>query len=394
MKKYYYGKQSIGKEDMQAAVDVLKSAFITQGPKVEEFEQKLCKYTGAKYAVVVSHGTAALHLCMLVVGAGIGDEIITSTNTFIASANCAIYTGAIPVLCDINSDTACINIEEIKRKITAKTKAIIPVHFAGQSCDMKAIQQLAKSRRQKVNGSKIYIIEDAAHAIGSEYRRKKVGSCEYSDMTVFSFHPVKTITTGEGGAITTNSKRIYEKLIMLRAHGVTRDPLKFKKVGVQKAENGRWYYEMQKLGYNYRLTDIQGALGVSQLRRLDKFVKKRRDLDQLYRKKMGIDKRYSFLEEKEYGKSAWHLFVLLINFDKILVSKQDFFEKMREKGIVLQVHYIPVHLQPYYREKFGYKKGDFPNSENYYNKAFSLPLYPDLEKEDIEYICSCIKKKL
>lgn len=383
-KIYSYGKQSISGSDIKEVIKTLKSPWLTQGPKIKEFEDSLTSYTGAKYAVAVANGTAALHLAVLALGFKENDELITSPVTFMASANCALYAGGKVRFADIEKETACIDPVEIIRNISDKSKVIVPVHFTGHSCDMKEINHIAKEKN-------LYIIEDAAHAIGTEYYGDKVGSCKYSDMTVFSFHPVKTITTGEGGAITTNNPEIYEKLLMLRTHGITRDA---DKLQFRYNENdGPWYHEMQMLGYNYRLTDIQAALGVSQMKRLPYFVKRRREIVEMYREAFRNSDAYSFLSEKDFSNSAYHLFPLIINFSKIGISRKTFMERLSQKGLNLQVHYIPVHLQPYYRN-FGFKKGDFPVAESFYEKAISLPLYPDLSNRDIKVIVKRIKESI
>ncbi|EKE02076.1 MAG: hypothetical protein ACD_20C00429G0013 [uncultured bacterium] len=379
-KIYPYGKQSISLKDIFEVIKVLKSSWLTQGPKIKEFEDNLCKYTGAKYAVVVSNGTAALHLAMLVLDVKKGNEVITSPNTFLASANCVLYAGGNVKFADIDETTACIDPIEIKKQITPNTKGIIPVHFAGQSCDMEEIYNIAQENN-------LFVVEDAAHAIGSEYKDSKVGSCKYSDMTIFSFHPVKTLTTGEGGAITTNNKELYEKLLMLRSHGMTKDP------EMLTRNDGSWYYEMQTLGYNYRITDIQAALGVSQLKRLDKFVKRRREIVEFYQNAFRKDERFSYLEEKNYSKAAFHLFPLLINFDQIKMNKLEVFEVLKSQGLFLQVHYIPVHTQPYYTN-LGYNVGDYPKTENYYKRALSLPLYPKLSIKDQKYVVMKLKETI
>jgi len=377
-KKYSYGKQNITFGDIWEVAKTLKSGWLTQGPKIKEFEDKLCECTGAKYAVAVSNGTTALHLCMEALGISQGDEVITSPNTFLASSNCVLYAGGTPKFADIDKTTANISPEEIEKHITPNTKAIIPVHFAGQSCDMEKIKQIADKHS-------LFIVEDAAHAIGSDYKNSKVGSCKYSDLTTFSFHPVKTITTAEGGAITTNNKDLYEKLLILRSHGTTKNPELLTK------NDGAWYYEMQSLGFNYRITDIQAALGVSQLKRLDKFKQKRRELVELYRKHFNKSERFSLLEEKEFSDACFHLCPLLINFDLISIDKKTLFTALVEKGLNLQVHYIPVHTQPYYKN-LGFKDGDFPNAEKYYQMAISLPLYVDLTENDVNYIVKTIKE--
>lgn len=366
IKSYPYGKQSIDESDIKAVLKVLSSSHLTCGPKVSEFEQQLCDYTGAKYAVAVNSATSGLHLAIKALGIKAGDEVITSPITFVASANCALYEGAFVRFADIDPKTANIAPDEIAKQITPKTKAIIPVHFAGQSCDMKEIYKLAKERG-------LFVIEDAAHAVGSEYKGKKVGSCLFSDMAVFSFHPVKTITTAEGGAVLTNDEKLYHKLCALRSHGVYKDG----------AMTNDWRYEMRELGFNYRMSDIHAALGLSQLKRLKSFKARRRAIVEFYNKNLGLE----HLEEKEFSNACFHLYVALLD------NRDEFYFKAKENGLNLQVHYIPVHTQPFYRA-LGYREGDYPNAEAYYKKCISLPLYPSLEREDLEIIAGRIKKIL
>ncbi len=366
MKTYSYGKQNISEDDIKSVIEVLKSPYLTCGPKVKEFEKAICDYTGAKYCVALNSATSTLHVAMMALGIGKGDEVITTPITFLASANCARYCGADVKFADIESDTANIDPDEIEKHITDKTKAIIPVHFAGQSCDMEKIYKIAQKHNLK-------IVEDAAHAIGSEYKGKKVGCCEYSDMVVFSFHPVKTITTAEGGAVVTNNKELYEKLCAYRSHGMHKDG--------EMANT--WEYEMRELGYNYRMTDVQAALGISQLKRLDEFKKRRREIVDFYNKNLNIE----HLIEKDFSNACFHLYPILIE------NRKDFYFKARQKGLFLQVHYIPVHTQPYYKN-LGYKMGDYPKAEEYYRKCISLPLYPDLKDEDLIEITKRIKELL
>ena len=378
-----YGRQFIDEEDIQEVIKTLKSDFITQGPKIKEFESALCEYTGAKYAVVVSSGTAGLHLACLAIGIQKEDEVITSPITFVASANCVLYCGGKPVFADIQEDTVNIDPEEIKNKITKKTKAIIPVHFAGHPCDLEEIYAIAKKHN-------LMIIEDACHALGAEYKNSKIGSCKYSDLAVFSFHPVKSITTGEGGAVLTNNKKLYEKLFMLRNHGITKDPTKFT-INYQPStinDYGSWYYEMQELGFNYRITDFQCALGLSQLKKLNKFIQRRREIVEIYNKELSKIEEIILPKERPYVKSSWHIYYIrLKNFQR----RKEVFERLRKKGIGVQVHYIPVHFQPYYRDNFNYKEGDFPKAENYYKSAITIPLFLNLGKNEIEYIIEKIK---
>lgn len=361
MKTYSYGKQHLELDDYIAVLKTLASPFLTCGPKVSEFERAICDYTGAKYCVAVNSATSGLHIAMLAAKISTGDEVITSPITFVSSANCVRFVGASVKFADINADTANIDPKEIKKHITEKTKAIIPVHFAGQSCDMIAIKEnLPKDR-------KIYVIEDAAHAIGSEYNGVKVGSCQYSDMAVFSFHPVKTITTCEGGAVTTNDEELYKKLLAYRAHGLH--------------TTTNWKYDMIELGFNYRMNDVQAALGITQLKKLDKFKKRRREIVEYYNHHLGL----SHLVEKDFSNACFHLYVILVE------NRENFYHKARQRGLNLQVHYIPVHTQPYYQQ-FGYKLGDYPNAEKYYERCISLPLYYDLKDKDLKEIIKRIKE--
>ena len=369
-RKISYGRQTITQDDIKAVMDVLRSDWLSQGPKISEFEEALCRYTGAKYAVAVSNGTAALHTACLAAGVAPGDEVITSPLTFLASANCVVYCGGTPVFADIQEETVNIDPGEIQKKISAKTKALIPVHFAGHPCDLAAIRRVARKH-------KLLVIEDACHALGSEYRGRKIGSGAYSDMTVFSFHPVKNITTGEGGAILTNRKDLYERLRMFRTHGMTKAPR------LLTRNDGPWYYEMPVLGYNYRITDLQCALGVSQLKKLDRFVEQRRAHVRTYSVLLAGDPRFILPVEKKHVKTAWHIFVVQFK-DAALRNRA--FQALMRKGIQPQVHYIPIHLQPYYQERFGYRRGQFPLAEQYYGRAMTLPLYPQLRKRDVRYV--------
>ncbi len=390
-----YGRQWIDENDIQAVAEVLRTDWITQGPKVEEFEKALSEHCGTKYAVAVNSGTAALHIACLAAGIGSGDEVITSPNTFVASANCAAYCGARPVFVDIDADTYNISPKEIEKKIARRTKAIIPVHFTGQSCDMDVIQRITKIAEKKY-GHKIYIIEDACHALGSLYKDKKVGSCAFSDMTVMSFHPVKHITTGEGGAVFTNDENLRKRLKRFRSHGITSDPKDFinkdlafplqnSKFKIQKLKNP-WYYEQQDLGYNYRITDIQCALGLSQLEKLSIFRKRRREIVNIYNEAFSSVKNVQTPFESTECDSNFHLYVLLFDFEKIGVDRARFMLELKKKGIQTQVHYIPVHLQPFYQKNFGTKLGDCPNVEQYYQKCLSIPLYPAMVDQDVEKV--------
>jgi UDP-4-amino-4,6-dideoxy-N-acetyl-beta-L-altrosamine transaminase len=371
-----YGQQSIDKDDIAAVAEVLRSDFITQGPKIREFEDALCKYTGAKYAVAVSSGTAALHIACLAAGIKERDEVITSPITFVASANCILYCGGRPVFADIQEDTANISPQEIEGKVTAKTKAIIPVNFAGHPCDLQEIHQIARKNN-------LVVIEDAAHALGAEYRGSKIGSCKYSDMIIFSFHPVKSITTGEGGAVLTNNQNFYRKLLMLRTHGTTKDGL------LHKAE-GEWYYEMQSLGYNYRITDIQTALGISQLIKLDKFIKERRKISSIYNEAFADNAYFDIPPERTYVRSSYHLYPIKLK-NKYKSRKKKIFSRLREKGLGVQVHYIPVYLHPFY-QKIGYTRGFCPIAEDFYHREISIPLYCGMTHNAIDYVIKTVKE--
>lgn len=375
MKYLPYGRQDIDENDIRQVIKVLRSDWITQGPMIAEFEKALCVHTGAKYAVAVSSGTAALHIAALASGLKKGDEAITSPVTFVASANCILYAGARPVFADIDEDTVNIDPEEISRKVNRKTKAIIPVHFSGQPCDLISIRNIARK-------SGLAVIEDASHALGALYRGSKTGSCEYSDMTVFSFHPVKHITTGEGGAVMTNRRDLYKKLLMLRNHGITRDTGR---------RNEAWYYEQRLLGFNYRITDFQCALGLSQLKRLGRFVEERKRTAGYYNDKLSGIEGLMLPYEAPSAASSWHLYCVRL---RDAASRRRAFDRLRKAGIGTQVHYIPVHLQPYYRKNLGYKKGDYPKAERYYSGALTLPVYPGLELKDLKRVVKIMKEAL
>lgn len=379
-----YGRQWIDKTDEKAVLDVMDSDLIAQGPKVEEFEKALCKKTGVKYCVVVSNGTAALHLAVLSLDIEKGSEGITSPNTFVASANCMLYNNLKPVLADIDEKTYNIDPKEILKKINRRTKLIIPVHFAGQVAEMREISKIAISRGKGKHH--LFVIEDAAHALGSKYPDGgSVGNCKYSDMTTFSFHPVKTITTGEGGAITTNNRLLYKKLLLLRSHGIT------KNLKDLNQSPGPWYYEMQDLGFNYRLTDIQAALGISQLKKLEKFVKVRRKIVRKYNQSFSSLSNVIIPYEKTDNFSAFHLYVIQIDFEKIGKSRKQVIKELDKKGIGTQVHYIPVYTQPYYKKVFGNKEKDFPVTEKYYENCLSLPLYPKMTDNEVNYVIKEVK---
>ncbi len=367
-----YAKQSVDEDDIREVVQVLRSDYLTTGPKIEEFEHTVAEYVGAKYAVAVSNGTAALHAACFAAGIGRGDEVITSPVTFAASSNCVLYCGGTPVFADIDARTYNIDPEDIRRKITCRTKAIIPVHLAGQPCDMDEIHRIAEENH-------LIVIEDGAHALGAGYKGKKIGAL--SDMTTFSFHPVKPVTTGEGGMILTDSEQLYQKLLLFRSHGITRD------ADFLKEDQGPWYYEQQCLGYNYRITDIQCALGISQMRKLDLFLAKRRELARRYHEALSDCGDIIVPYQSEEVDSGWHLYIIQV----LRHDRREFFEKMREKGIGVNVHYIPVYRHPYYREH-GYKDTHCVNAEKLYKHMLSLPLYPSLSFEDQKYVIDSVRQ--
>ncbi|WP_415860641.1 UDP-4-amino-4,6-dideoxy-N-acetyl-beta-L-altrosamine transaminase [Vibrio metschnikovii] len=382
-----YGKQEITQQDIDGVVEVLKSDFLTQGPKVPEFEQALIDHTGAGYALAVNSATSALHIACLALGLGENDWLWTSPITFVASANCGLYCGAQVDFVDIDPDTYNMCPKRLEEKlIQAKAdgklpKVVVPVHLCGQPCDMQAIGRLAKEYGFKV-------IEDASHAIGGKYHGQPIGHCEYSDVTVFSFHPVKIVTTAEGGAVVTNSQALADKMALLRSHGITRDPQQM--VG---ESHGGWYYQQIDLGFNYRMTELQAALGVTQMGRLQQFITARHRLAEGYYQGLK-DLPITLPYQLENTYSGLHLFVIRLQLDKIVLTHKQVFDALRENGIGVNLHYIPVHTQPYY-EKMGFEKGDFPNAERYYQEAISLPMFHtmtnDQQDEVIRVLSNILK---
>lgn len=373
-KKIPYGHQWTDYNDAKEIVKVLKTDWLTQGPKVEEFEQAIARRCGAKYAVAVSSGTAALHAAYAAAGIGPRDEVITTPLTFAATANAVVYCGGKPVFVDIQADTLNMDPKEIERKITKKTKAIAPVDFAGRPCDYDEILKIAKKH-------KILVIEDAAHSFGAEYKRKKVGS--FADMTILSFHPVKAITTGEGGMVLTDNKDFYEKLKIFRHHGI-----------IKKPKNGAWYYEIENPGYNYRLTDFQCALGLSQFKKLNKFIQRRRKIAALYNRALKDIREIIIPAQKNYVKSAWHIYPIQLRLEKLKAGRREVFEFLQKEGIGVQVHYMPLHLHPFYQRKFDYRAGDFPVAEKYYERAITLPLFPKMKDGEVEQVVKTVKKTI
>ena len=374
-----YGKQLIDENDIKNVIDILNGDYLTTGPTVNKFEKMVCDYVGSKYAVAFSSGTSALHAACFVAGINSGDEVITTPMTFAASANCILYCKGKPVFADINPNTYNIDICEIEKKITNKTKAIIPVHFTGQSVDLDPILDLAK----KYN---LIVIEDAAHALGTKYKGRCVGSI--SDMTMFSFHPVKTVTTAEGGMITTNSKELYEKLLLFRTHGITRN----KNLMTNKHE-GPWYYEQIDLGYNYRITDLQCALGISQMNKLDSFIKRRKELVRMYNEHLSSIEGIILQKEEDFSDTSRHLYIIRLELDKFKVGRKQIFEALIAENIGVNVHYLPVYLHPYY-QKLGYKKGTCPNAESLYDSMITLPLYPAMSNNDFYDVINALNKVL
>jgi perosamine synthetase len=383
-----YGKHYIDDNDIRAVEEVLRYQNLTQGKEVEKFEKAVAKFVGAKYAVAVSSWTSGLHLANLVLGVMEGDKVVTSPITFVATSNSVLYCGAKPVFSDIDSRTINICPEELENTIieNPSIKVIIPVHFAGLSCDMESINRIAKKYD-------LYIIEDAAHALGAQHHDgSMVGSCKYSDMTGFSFHPVKSIAAGEGGMITTNNYSLYKSLLRLRSHGINKldDGFINKNQSETEGINNPWYYEMQDLGFNFRITDIQCALGLSQLQKLDRFIDRRRKLVEKYDKSF---KEFNNLKPAQYNGreiSSHHLYVIRINFNKIKYTRASLMNKLKEYGILCQVHYIPVTSQPYYSSK-GYNTEHYTESQKFYNQALSIPLYFSLTDDDQEKVIKVFK---
>ncbi len=374
----YYGRQWIDEEDIRAVEAVLRSDYITCGPKVDELERNLCEYTGAKYTVVVNSGTSALHCACIAAGIGPGDEVITTPLTFAASANCAFYCGAKPVFADIDPETYNIDPEAVRAAITKKTKAVIAVDFTGQAVEIDEIRKICEEHH-------LVFIEDAAHSIATKYKGKQVGSL--ADMTCFSFHPVKTITGGEGGAVLTNDEKLYRKLVLAHTHGITRDESQMK----DAPHEGIWYYEQISLGYNYRLTDFQAALISSQLSRIDRFAARRKEIVRKYDEAFAGLPELILQREIPESDSCRHLYIIQLNLEKLTCTRREFFDAMSAENVQCQVHYVPVYWFPYYQEQ-GYRKGLCPNAEKVYQGIMSIPLYPKLTDQDVEDVIHAVKK--
>ena len=375
--KISYGHQYIDEADIQAVVDVLRSDFLTSGPKITELEKKLCEVTGAKYAVVCSNGTAALHIACMAAGVSAGDEVITTPITFAASANCALYCGARPVFADINPETYNIDPAAVEKCVTDKTKAVVAVDYTGQSAELDELLKICKSNN-------MVLIEDGAHVIGTKYKGRANGSI--SDMTTLSFHPVKTITGGEGGAVLTNSEEYYQKLLLYRSHGITRD----EKL-LEHESDGPWYYEQIDLGYNYRMTDMQAALIISQLNKLDMFSLRRKEIVARYNE--AFKEMPGIFVQKEIPESdtTRHLYILRIKPDKFSIDRKRFFEALAAENVCCNVHHIPTYYFPYY-ERLGYRRGICPNAEKLYEEIITLPLYYSMTDEDVESVIAAVTK--
>ncbi|MBE6099370.1 MAG: UDP-4-amino-4,6-dideoxy-N-acetyl-beta-L-altrosamine transaminase [Anaerovibrio sp.] len=376
-KRIGYGHQYIDEADIQAVVDVLKSDFLTCGPKIEEAEKKLCDITGAKHAVLIANGTAALHAMIFAAGIGPGDEVITTPLTFAASANCALYCGARPVFADINPETYNIDPQSIEEKITDKTKAVVAVDFTGQAVEADKIRAICDKHN-------LIFIEDAAHSLGTKYNGKLVGSI--ADMTEFSFHPVKTCTAGEGGAITTNDDELYKRLVLFRTHGITRA-----QELMDKPAEGGWYYQQIDLGYNYRMTDMQAALLSSQLDKLEMFGKRRKELVRRYDEAFSAMPEIVVQKEIPESDTVRHLYIIQLNLDMLTCSRREIFEALQAEGVGVNVHYIPVYSFPYY-QKLGYRMGECPRAEHLYERIISIPLYYSLTDAEQDKVIKAIEK--
>ena len=371
-----YGTQWIDDDDINEVVKVLRSDWITTGPKIKEFEDALCSYIGCRHCVAVNSGTSALDIAVQALELPKDSEVITTPFTFVATSNAIIYNGLKPVFADICSDTFNIDPEDIRRKITKDTKAILYVDYAGQSCDIKAIREIADE-------FDLYLVEDACHAIGAEYESKKVGN--FADLTIFSFHPVKHITTGEGGAVVTDDDALYERLLLLRSHGIDKDAQD------RYGPDASWAYDMKYLGRNYRMTDFQAALGISQLKKLDRFIDKRNELALRYHEFLGDVDGVTMPVMKDKVRHSWHLYTILLDGS---IDRDEFFKYMRSANIGVNLHYIPVYRHSYYVENFGFDAGDFPVTEDVFGRIITLPLFPKMSEQQVEYVVTSISQAI
>lgn len=376
--KIYYGKQWIDENDIYAVDEVLRSDYVTCGPKTQELERSLEQYTGARHAVAVSNGTAALHCACMAAGIGAGDEVITTPLTFVASANCALYCGAKPVFADVEEDTYNINPRSIEEKITDKTKAVVAVDFTGQAVKHREIREICDRHH-------LIFIEDAAHAIATTYNGVQVGNL--ADITTFSFHPVKTITGGEGGAVLTNSDELYQKIQLVHTHGITHDPVLME----EPVHEGPWYYEQIMLGYNYRITDIQAALIVSQMKKLDRFKARRKQIVKMYDEAFAQIPEIIVQKEIAESDTCRHLYIIQLDMEKLSCTRREFFDAMSAENVQCQIHYVPVYWFPYY-QKLGYKKGLCPVAEEIYKGIMSIPLYPKMTDKDVQDVIQAVTK--
>lgn len=374
-----YGHQWVDGEDVSAVVDVLRGDWLTQGPRVEEFERRTAEYCGVKYAVAVNSGTAALHAAVFAAGVGPGDEVITSPLSFVASANCAVYVGAVPRFADVGKGGFNLDPMDLRHRLTPKTKAVIPVDYSGHPAALDEINSMAHAHD-------LTVIQDAAHSMGAEYRGRRVGA--QSDMTILSFHPVKLMTTGEGGMVLTDNPRFFERLQQFRSHGIVRPSITY---GEEKRP---WYYEMQDVGFNFRLSDLQSALGISQLKKVDMFIKRRREIAAIYDRAFSALPLARPLSQRPEVKSSRHLYVLQIDFNELGKSRSGVMAELASRGVGSQVHYIPIHLHPYYKRTYGTREGDFPNAEEFYERALTLPLYPKMEDSDVERVVAAVQSVL
>ncbi|MDO9575678.1 MAG: DegT/DnrJ/EryC1/StrS family aminotransferase [bacterium] len=364
----------IEKEEIEEVVDTLKSGWITTGPKTQRFEKMFCEYVDSEYAIALSSCTAGLHLSLLAIGVSKGDEVITTPYTFAATSNVIIHSSAIPVFVDIDEETLNIDPDKIEEKITERTKAIMPVHIGGRPCDMDKIMEIARRHN-------LYVIEDAAHAVGTIYKEMKIGSI--GDLTSFSFHAVKNMTTAEGGMITTDNEEWARFIRVNSLHGMNKDAWQRK---------GSWFYEIVSAGYKYNMTDIQASIGIHQLEKIERFIELRKKYATIYTEKLRDIEEIETLSPYEYGRNTYHLYVIKIKPDRLRITRDKFIRALREENISTNVHYIPIHLHPYYRERFGYKKGDYPSAERVYERAISLPIYPAMKEEDVLDVINAIEK--